>query len=86
MNMPVDERLNTLSEIAHECLGIEPFAAVDTRLRAHYVVSAESLVRALESAYDIGLIAGYRLNRVHIVQTAQERRALEADADTGLYA
>ncbi|MFL9991222.1 hypothetical protein PQR34_07150 [Paraburkholderia sediminicola] len=61
MSAPTDERLNTLSEIAHDCFGVETFPSDQTEAR--YVVCAESIARALESAYDIGLIAGYRLTR-----------------------
>jgi hypothetical protein len=57
-----DERLHTLSEIAHDCFGIETFSTTD-QTQARYVVCAASIARALESAYDIGLITGYRLNR-----------------------
>jgi hypothetical protein len=61
MSTSTDERFSTLSEIAHDCFGVEPFPSDQTEAR--YVVCAESIARALESAYDIGLIAGYRLTR-----------------------
>ncbi|WP_201644529.1 hypothetical protein [Paraburkholderia metrosideri] len=62
MSAPIDERLNTLGEIAHECFGVEQFPCSD-QAEIRYVVSVESIARAIESAYDIGLIAGYRLSR-----------------------
>lgn len=63
--MSRDERLVTLREIAHECFGVETLSLSGQAPDAPVVVCAESIVRALESAYDIGLIAGYRLNRAH---------------------
>jgi hypothetical protein len=60
---PTDERLNTLSEIANDCCGVDAFRSCTDRADARYVVCADSVVRALESAYDIGLITGYRLSQ-----------------------
>ncbi|MFM0739848.1 hypothetical protein PQQ51_21625 [Paraburkholderia xenovorans] len=64
MDMPRDERFNALSEIANDCFGIDAFARLpgvqDSR---DVAVRTADIVRALESAYDIGLIAGYHLNR-----------------------
>lgn len=57
-----DERLTTLTEIANDCLGIESFSSVTTQPELRYSVCVEDIVRALESAYDIGLIVGCRLN------------------------
>lgn len=65
MPMHGDERLSTLSEIANDCLGIEPLASPVQRQDARFVVvRADDIARALESAYDIGLITGYRLHRL----------------------
>jgi hypothetical protein len=52
-----------LSEIANDCFGVDAFSSCVDRANARYAVCAESVVRALESAYDIGLIAGYRLSQ-----------------------
>ncbi|MFM0624801.1 hypothetical protein [Paraburkholderia xenovorans] len=66
MNMLGDERLDTLSEIANDCLGIAPLASPVQRQDARFVVvRAEDIARALESAYDVGLINGYRLHRLN---------------------
>jgi hypothetical protein len=62
MPAPIDERLDTLGEIARECFGVEPFLSCTEQAEAHYVVCTKSIARALESAYDIGLIAGYRMS------------------------
>lgn len=62
MSKPDEERLNVLSEIAMERLNINVFsqpALPETRV----VVSVEDIVQALESAYDMGLIAGCHLIR-----------------------
>jgi hypothetical protein len=65
LTFPGDERLVTLSEIANDCFGIECLAPQAEARDARYVlVHAGSILRALESAYDIGLIAGYRLHRI----------------------
>lgn len=63
MSTPNDERLSTLAEIAHDCFGIETFPCGSDQGGARYLVCAESIARALDSAYDIGLIAGYRMSR-----------------------
>jgi hypothetical protein len=63
MSSPTDERLSTLGEIAHDWFGVETSPCGSDQAGARYVVCAESIARALESAYDIGLIAGYRLSR-----------------------
>lgn len=63
MSNQTDERLSTLGEIAHDCFGVETFPRGSDQAGARYVVCAESIARALESAYDIRLIAGYRLSR-----------------------
>jgi hypothetical protein len=73
MNKQGDERLNTLNAIAQECFGIETLPLADGAQEARYMIDADSLVRALESAYDIGLIAGYRLNRIHVAHSMPMR-------------
>jgi hypothetical protein len=80
MNKQGDERLNTLSAIAQECFGIETLPLAAGAQEARYVIDADSLVRALESAYDIGLIAGYRLNRIHVAHSMPMRHEQEAGA------
>jgi hypothetical protein len=86
MNKQGDERLNTLSAIAQECFGIETLPLSAGAQEVQYVVCAESIVRALESAYDIGLIAGYRLHRVHATYPLAERYAQDASARAELHA
>lgn len=79
-NTQADERLDTLNAIAQECFGIEALPLAAGAQAGRYVLDAESLVRALESAYDIGLIAGYRLNRVHVARSMPARYVLDARA------
>lgn len=86
MNVQGDERLMTLREIAHECFGVETFSLSGEAPDAPLVVCAESIVRALESAYDIGLIAGYRLNRTHTIHPLQERCTHDARARADVHA
>lgn len=57
-----DARFDLLTLIASENLGIEtlePTGKVTTDFR---VVNVERLARALETAYDVGMTAGYRLS------------------------
>ncbi len=63
MNTHCDERLTTLNEIANDCFGIESFTSATAEPGARYSVCAEDIVRALESAYDIGLIVGCQMDR-----------------------
>jgi hypothetical protein len=63
MSALTDERLKTLSEIAHDCFGVTEFPSCTHETDARYVVCAESIARALESAYDIGLVTGYQLSQ-----------------------
>lgn len=56
-----DARLNLLLSIAHETLGIATFelsgkASADLR-----IVRVDSLARALEAAYDAGLVVGHNV-------------------------
>jgi hypothetical protein len=55
------ERLCALSEIAADCFNVD-FLDANTP-EFHVSVKPEDIVRALESAYDMGLIAGYHLTR-----------------------
>ncbi|SAK92300.1 hypothetical protein AWB76_06798 [Caballeronia temeraria] len=61
MSAPPDERLCTLSEIAAECFNVDVLNADAAECRVS--VRPVDIVRALESAYDMGLIAGYQLTR-----------------------
>jgi hypothetical protein len=57
-----DPRLDLLTLIASENLGIdtlEPSGKVTTDFR---LVSVEHLARALATAYDVGLTAGFRMS------------------------
>jgi hypothetical protein len=54
-----DERFELLEMIASESLGITSLAA--TGKADFRVIGVENLARALESAYDLGLVTGYRL-------------------------
>jgi hypothetical protein len=57
----IDERLVNLNEIATDCFNVKPFALDAKRPEIHIAVKPANIVRALESAYDLGLIAGYQL-------------------------
>ncbi|AQH03279.1 hypothetical protein [Caballeronia cordobensis] len=59
MSLLTEERLTTLSEIATDCFDVDfkDDHALDDRI----LVKPADIVRALESAYDMGLIAGYHL-------------------------
>ncbi len=56
-----DERLELLLAISRKTLGIESFESTGEDARDVRMVSAEDVGRALESAYDAGLIVGYRV-------------------------
>jgi hypothetical protein len=58
-----DERLNVLSEIATEHFDVDTFSSNPVPPETCVTVRVEDIVRALESAYDMGLIAGYHLTR-----------------------
>lgn len=60
---PTDERLHTLNEIAQDWFGVDTLPSCTDEPEARYVVCARNIAQALESAYDIGLITGYRLSR-----------------------
>ncbi|MDR7006194.1 hypothetical protein [Paraburkholderia strydomiana] len=61
MSALADGRLYTLSEIAADCFNVD-FPKADAPEHCVLVRPAD-IVRALESAYDMGLIAGYQLTR-----------------------
>ena len=56
-----DERLELLLAIAHKTLGIERFELTGKPTLDYHMVSAEDVARALESAYDAGLLMGHGL-------------------------
>ncbi|BBU31473.1 hypothetical protein BTHE68_52070 [Burkholderia sp. THE68] len=59
MSLLTDERMNTLSEIAADCFDVD--FERGGALGDGILVKPMDIVRALESAYDMGLIAGYQL-------------------------
>jgi hypothetical protein len=59
MSLLTDERLSTLSEIATDCFDVD--FKDDHTFDDRIFVKPTDIVRALESAYDMGLIAGYQL-------------------------
>ena len=63
MGGPNDERLISLNEIAMDCFNVGTFALNATQPEICVVVKPTDIARALETAYDIGLIAGYQLTR-----------------------
>jgi hypothetical protein len=58
-----DERLELLLAISRGTLGIERFELTGKQTADWHLVSAEDVGRALESAYDAGLIIGRRVGR-----------------------
>ncbi|MBB2925984.1 DUF6900 domain-containing protein [Paraburkholderia silvatlantica] len=63
-----DERLEFLLAISRRTLGIESFELTGKPTADVHLVSAEDIGRALESAYDAGLIVGYRMGRAECEQ------------------
>jgi len=63
MGSLIDERLISLNAIATDSFNVEPFALDANQPEIRIAVEPADIVRALESAYDIGLIAGYQLTR-----------------------
>jgi len=61
MSALTDERICTLSEIAADCFDVDMLDADAPERRV--LVTPADIVRALESAYDMGLVAGYQLMR-----------------------
>jgi hypothetical protein len=56
-----DERFELLEMIASETLGVTSLEPTGKLTADFRVISVENLAHALESAYDIGLVTGYRL-------------------------
>lgn len=65
-----DERLELLLAISRRTLGIGSFELTGKPTADVHLVSAEDIGRALESAYDAGLIVGYRMARAECEQNA----------------
>ncbi|MEX3981971.1 hypothetical protein AB4Y45_23670 [Paraburkholderia sp. EG287A] len=65
-----DERLELLLAISRRTLGIESFELTGKPTTDAHLVSAEDIGRALESAYDAGLIVGYRMGRAECEENA----------------
>ncbi|WP_233885220.1 DUF6900 domain-containing protein [Paraburkholderia flagellata] len=65
-----DERLELLLAISRRTLGIETFELTGKPTADARLVSVEDIGRALESAYDAGLIVGYRMGRAECEQSA----------------
>jgi hypothetical protein len=63
MSALTDERLNTLSEIATDCFDVDTLSLNPEKPDLRVMVRPVDIARALESAYDMGLIAGYQLTR-----------------------
>ncbi|MGF6645770.1 hypothetical protein [Paraburkholderia sp. GAS82] len=63
MSVITEERLSILSEIATDCFDVETCALNPELPDSRVAVRPVDIVRALESAYDMGLIAGYHLMR-----------------------
>lgn len=63
MSALTDERLQTLSEIATDCFDVDTFLLDPGMPDLHVTVRPIDIARAMESAYDMGLIAGYQLTR-----------------------
>lgn len=58
-----DERTSLLIAIARKTLGIKHFKTTGQPDADLHLVSAEALGRALEAAYDAGLLVGHRATR-----------------------
>ena len=63
-----DERLELLLAISRSTLGIERFELTGKPTADCHLVSAEDVGRALESAYDAGLIVGRRIGRAEAME------------------
>ncbi|CAE6695393.1 DUF6900 domain-containing protein [Paraburkholderia nemoris] len=57
-----DARLELLLSIAHETLGIATFELSGKPSADLRIVRVDSLARALEAAYDAGLMVGHRVS------------------------
>ncbi|SAL80394.1 hypothetical protein AWB68_05847 [Caballeronia choica] len=58
--MTKDERFDLLELIARENLGIDALEPTGKPTWDFRIVSVENLSRALESAYNAGMVSGYR--------------------------
>lgn len=64
MSHPIhDERLVLLRTIAAEVLGIDRLESTGKPTADFRIVNIEQLTRALEAAYDVGLLVGHRVAR-----------------------
>ena len=63
MSALTEERVSVLSEIATDCFDVDTFFLDAQQPDMRVTVRPVDIVRALESAYDMGLIAGYHLTR-----------------------
>ncbi|WP_322105629.1 DUF6900 domain-containing protein [Paraburkholderia sp. J41] len=62
-----DERLELLLAISRRTLGIENFELTGKPTVDLHLLSADDVGRALESAYDAGLLVGHRIGRAECV-------------------
>jgi len=58
-----DERFELLLAISRRTLGVDSFELTGKLTTDARLVSADDVGRALESAYDAGLLVGYRMGR-----------------------
>jgi len=65
-----DERLELLQIISRRTLGIESFESTGKQTLDLHVVSGEDVGRALEAAYDAGLLIGHRMGRAECAQSS----------------
>ncbi|MDR3101420.1 MAG: hypothetical protein LBV73_30690 [Paraburkholderia sp.] len=63
-----DERLELLLAISRRTLGIKHFELTGKQTADCHLVSVEDVGRALESAYDAGLIVGRRVGRAECME------------------
>jgi hypothetical protein len=63
MSAAAEERLSILSEIATDCFDVDTYALNPELPDLRVPVRPADIARALETAYDMGLIAGYHLMR-----------------------
>lgn len=63
-----DERLKLLLAISRTTLDIESFELTGKAALDHHLVSADDIGRALESAYDAGLLIGHQMGRAECAQ------------------
>jgi len=63
-----DERVELLLAIARRALDIHRFEPTGERDRDFREVGVEDVKRALEAAYDAGLLIGYRIGRAESIE------------------